>query len=134
MEQYEPVTDSVDADMRHMLGFLNQSEWIQNLNIGNIMQISAVEAEDFLAWRRNDQEIDRASFLQTISHLVVGYFCLSTEWRFLIQLKEELVQFKDFNIEQRQRESEFWHSKSLEVAVRFLPSDCPLLNHVLLSY
>ena len=27
-----------------------------------------------------------------------------------------------------------WHTKSLEIACSFLPSDCPLLNHVLLSY
>ena len=26
-----------DADMRSILGFLNQNEWIHNLNIGNIM-------------------------------------------------------------------------------------------------
>jgi hypothetical protein len=84
-----------------MLGFLNQSEWIQNLNIGNIMQISVIEAEDFLAWHRNDQEIDRVSFLQTISHLIVSYFCLSTEIRFLIQLREELSLFKEFSIEAR---------------------------------
>ena len=31
-------------------------------------------------------------------------------------------------------ESEYWHTKSLEVACCFLPSDCPLLNHILLSY
>ena len=98
------------------------------------MQISVIEAEDFLSWHRNEQEIDRVSFLQTISHLVASYFCMSTELRFLIQLKEELMLFKEFNIESRQKESEFWHSKSLEIAVRFLPSDCPLLNHVLLSY
>ena len=24
-------------DMRHLLGFLNQSEWVNTLNIGNIM-------------------------------------------------------------------------------------------------
>lgn len=24
-------------DMRHILGFLNQSEWVNSLNIGNIM-------------------------------------------------------------------------------------------------
>jgi hypothetical protein len=29
-------------DMRHMLGFLNQSEWVTSLNIGNIMQISPI--------------------------------------------------------------------------------------------
>ena len=27
------------VDMRTILGFLNQNEWILNLNIGNIMQI-----------------------------------------------------------------------------------------------
>lgn len=85
--------------MKHILGFLNQSEWIQNLNIGNIMQISVVDVEDFISWRRNDQELDRNNFLQSISHLVVSYFCLSTELRFLIQLKEEIAQFKDFSIE-----------------------------------
>lgn len=30
------------ADMRHILGFLNQSEWILSLNIGNIMQITPI--------------------------------------------------------------------------------------------
>ena len=27
------------VDMRTVLGFLNQNEWVTNLNIGNIMQI-----------------------------------------------------------------------------------------------
>ena len=31
---------NAEVDLRHILGFLNQTEWIQNLNIGNIMQIS----------------------------------------------------------------------------------------------
>lgn len=53
MESLQHLQDG-EADMRHILGFLNQSEWIQNLNIGNIMQISVIEAEDFLAWHRNE--------------------------------------------------------------------------------
>jgi hypothetical protein len=64
----------------------------------------------------------------------VGYFCASTEIRFIIQLKDEITKFKDFNLEKRTQESEFWHTISLEVACSFLPSDCPLLNHILLSY
>jgi hypothetical protein len=40
--------------MKHILGFLNQSEWVNGLNIGNIMQISPVEIEDFQCWRRNE--------------------------------------------------------------------------------
>ena len=31
------ASSAPEADMRHILGFLNQSEWISNLNIGNIM-------------------------------------------------------------------------------------------------
>jgi len=72
------------ADMRHILGFLNQSEWIATLNIGNIMQISQIQLEDLVALRRNEQELDRYAFLETISFLIVGYFCMSTEIRFII--------------------------------------------------
>ena len=70
--------------MRHILGFLNQSEWIQSLNIGNIMQITPLQLEDFVAIRRNEQELDRFAFLETVSFLTVGYFCVSTEIRFII--------------------------------------------------
>lgn len=34
----------------------------------------------------------------------------------------------------KQKESEFWHAKSLEIACSFLPGECPLLNHINLSY
>ena len=64
----------------------------------------------------------------------MGYFCASTEIRFIIQLKEEISSFKDFNLKAMTDESECWHTKSIELACSFLPSDCPLLNHILLSY
>lgn len=35
--EYEKILLPEDADMRSVLGFLNQNEWIYNLNIGNIM-------------------------------------------------------------------------------------------------
>ena len=34
----------------------------------------------------------------------------------------------------KHKESEYWHAKSLEVACTFLPGECPLLNHINLSY
>jgi hypothetical protein len=49
-------------------------------------------------------------------------------------LKEELDKIPNFDAATKTKESELWHAKSLEVACSFLPSDCPLLNHVLLSY
>ena len=87
--------------MRHILGFLNQSEWVQNLNIGNIMQISPLKLDDIYQLRRNEEVLSRDSFLEVISFLIVGYFCASTEIRFIIQLKDEISKFADFKIDKR---------------------------------
>jgi len=71
-------------DMRTILGFLNQNEWIQNLNIGNIMQIQPIRMRDFLTFNRNEHQLSRESFLEKLQLLVVSYFCVSTELRFII--------------------------------------------------
>ena len=85
-------------------------------------------------FRRNESELNRDAFLETLSFLIVSYFCISTEIRFILTLKEEIKGGKPFEPEVKTKESEHWHAKSLELACSFLPSDCPLLNHVLLSY
>lgn len=85
-----------NVDLRHILGFLNQTEWIQNLNIGNIMQIGSLKLEELTQIRRNDECLSRESFLEVISFLIVGYFCASTEIRFIIQLKDEISKFQNF--------------------------------------
>lgn len=36
-EIYDLSEKAEEADMRSILGFLNQNEWVYNLNIGNIM-------------------------------------------------------------------------------------------------
>lgn len=87
--------------MRHILGFLNQTEWIQNLNIGNIMQISPIKLEDLCQIRRNEECLARESFLELVSFLIVGYFCASTEIRFIIQLKDEISKFVGFSVEKK---------------------------------
>jgi hypothetical protein len=122
--------DEEQADMHNILGFLNQNEWVYSLNIGNIMQIGAYNMQDLLQMPRNEAELSRDSFLEKISIIAISYFCVSTEIRFIIQLKED----PSYDPVQKGVESEYWHAKSLEVACSFLPSECPLLNHVLLSY
>ena len=89
------------VDLRHILGFLNQTEWIQNLNIGNIMQIAPLKQEELSQIRLNEECLSRESFLEVISFLIVGYFCASTEIRFIIQLKDEICKFKAFSIEKK---------------------------------
>ena len=117
--------------MRNVLGFFNQNEWIMNLNIGNIMQIQSISSKELMSMSRNEIELSRDSFLDKIAVLSVSYFCVSTEMRFLIQNKDvEMIPIKEV----KEKESELWHAKALEMACSFLPSECPLLTHVLLSY
>lgn len=75
-------------------------------------------------------ELTRESFIKKVSVLAISYFCYSTEIRFIIQMKEDIA----FDTPEKQQESEYWHSKSLEISCTFLPSDCPLLNHINVSY
>jgi hypothetical protein len=87
---------------------------------------------DLLTTSRNEVELSRDSFLEKISLLSVSYFCVSTEMRFLLLSREQYLSSPVKRT--REFESEFWHAKALEIACTFLPSECPLLNHVLLSY
>ena len=98
------------------------------------MQIAPVKLDELCMIRRNEDCLSRDSFLEVISFLIVGYFCASTEIRFIIQLKDEISKFQNFSVEKMTQESELWHTMSLDIACSFLPSDCPLLNHILLSY
>ena len=75
--------------MRIVLGYLNQLEMVSTLNIGNIMQIVPVKIDDLLSVPRNETEFNRASFIDKIALLCVSYFCISTEIRFIVQLKED---------------------------------------------
>lgn len=124
------VEDQVD--MRTVLGFLNQNEWILNLNIGNIMQIQPIRMRDFLTFNRNEHQLSRESFLEKLQLLVVSYFCVSTELRFIIQSRSGFM--KSEVKKEKELEQEYWHVKALDIACAFLPSECPLFNHILLSY
>lgn len=94
--------------------------------------MTPITIKDLLSSNRNEIELCRDSFLEKISLLGVSYFCVSTEMRFLIQQREQYLTTPIKK--QRELESEYWHAKALEVVCSFLPSECPLLNHVLLSY
>ena len=65
------------------------------------MQISPVKLEDLYQVRRNEEVLSRDNFLEVISFLVVGYFCASTEIRFIIQLKDEIGKFENFKVDKK---------------------------------
>jgi hypothetical protein len=100
------------------------------LNIGNIMQINPLTIHDLHSSSSIEIELARDSIIEKISFLAVSYFCVSTELRFLVNLKDnpnvDPVQIKS--------ESEFWHGKALEISCTFLPSESPLVSHIFASY
>jgi len=90
--------------MKAVLGYLNQSEWLYLLNIGNIMQITPMTVHDLYTSQTFEVELTRDSvlekvrkivfdmFLRKISFLAVSYFCISTELRFLVQMSAKAGQ------------------------------------------
>ena len=77
------------------------------------MQITPIQRDDLTIHRRNEQEVSRDAFLETVSFYIVSYFCISTEIRFIIQIKDEIEKFPDFDAKFKTKESEYWHAKSL---------------------
>lgn len=43
--------------MKSILGFLNQNEWVYNLNIGNIMQIQGINNREVLITPKDEYEL-----------------------------------------------------------------------------
>lgn len=124
------IDDNQPLNMKVLLGYLNQSEWLYLLNIGNIMQITPLTIHDLYSNQKIDVELSRDSILEKITFLAISYFCVSTELRFLVSSKEKL----SFDPMYVKAESEFWHGKALEISCGFLPSESPLVTHILSSY
>jgi len=116
--------------MRVLLGYLNQSEWMYLLNIGNIMQITPMTIHDLHSVSNIDVELARDSIIEKISFLAVSYFCVSTELRFLVNMRDN----PSVDPVQVKAESEYWHGKALEIGCSFFPSESPLVSHIYQSY
>ena len=56
--------------------------------------------------------------LKKALYVIVSYFCIGTELRFLAVTEAAKFNMKD---------SEIWHAKSIHIASHFLPNDCPLI-------
>jgi len=108
--------------MRNMLGFLNQNLYHEYLNITNIMKLKRLDFRDVYGIKPVDLMLTRELIIERIMLLITAYFCLGTELRFLKQMKiEGFTESLD---------AEFWHGKALEISVKFLPGDTPLVKHI----
>lgn len=119
-----------------------EDDWIFNLNIGNVMHLQPLSTEQMNLHVDNSHELSRDAMLEKIILLTVSYFCVGTELRFLNNnvAAEEPAKPKDkhTDVEKEKKKkkelSEMWHAQALEASARFLPSECPLVAHVITNY
>ena len=96
----------------------------------------------------NSHELSRDAMLEKIILLSVSYFCVGTELRFLskqfnagkaskseqgggaMEEQEGNGDPKKYRLE----DSEMWHAMALESCGTFLPSECPLVSHMIMSF
>ena len=95
----------------------------------------------------NSHELSRDAMLEKIILLSVSYFCVGTELRFLSKqftqgkgAKNEqggVLDDPDSNMDTKKyklEDSEMWHAMALETCGTFLPSECPLVSHMIMSF
>ena len=115
---------SLANNIRHIFGSsIKEDDWIQLLNIGNIMYLSALNFEDLDLDSDPKYELLRDAILEKVVMLTVAYFCIATELRFLAKDKNN----KKIN-------GENFHYLAVEFSSLFLPVSCPIVKHYIVSY
>lgn len=134
-------------NVRNVLGLRHQDDWIFNLNIGNVMHLSAMNIDELSPSLENTHELNKDAMLEKIILISVSLFCVGTELRFLAAANANEVKSSSTNSipsesneppnpykKFTKKDSETLHGKALRVASIFLPSECPLVGHVISSY
>lgn len=88
IEDIEKLKSSTDfkINIRNKLGVKNEDDWILNLNIGNVMNMTPLkfdELNNLLVLdeldKRTKFEVSKDSLLEKVVQLGVSYFCTGTE-------------------------------------------------------
>eukprot|EP00826_Nyctotherus_ovalis_P042461 TRINITY_DN4369_c0_g3_i2.p1 TRINITY_DN4369_c0_g3~~TRINITY_DN4369_c0_g3_i2.p1 ORF type:complete len:301 (-),score=74.63 TRINITY_DN4369_c0_g3_i2:365-1267(-) len=101
------------------------SEWIMNVNIGNVMHLMGLSVEDLAIFPQVAHEMCRDALYEKIIMTSIAYFSIATECRFLCGEGGDEVY---------QSESKYWHRAAVELVCTFLPNECPLVAHIISSY
>ena len=68
--------------MRNTLGVKDVYNWIYNLNIGNVMNLTPMNSDELNSQADIYQELSKDTMLEKVILYVVAYFCVGTEIRF----------------------------------------------------
>ena len=104
-------------------GTIKPDDWIQLLNIDNILLLSPLNCEDLDLDSDSRYELLRDTILEKIVMLTVSYFCLAREMKFLAEDKNN----KKIN-------GEYYLFQAIELCSMFLPVSCPILKFYITTY
>ena len=111
-------------NIRNIIGNEEQKEdWLQLLNIGNVIYLSPLNEEDLDLDSDPKYEILRDALLEKIVMLTVSYFCISMG---MYQLS------KDKN--NKKTNGEFFLNQTVLFSEQYLPVSCPLVKYYINSY
>ena len=76
------VNKRFKINVRNTLGVKDHNNWIYNLNIGNVMNLTPMNSDELNTQSDVFQELSKDTMLEKIILYVVAYFCVGTEIRF----------------------------------------------------
>lgn len=110
---------------RNVLGVRHIEDWINSLEIGHVMQLNPMTAQELTQNISKYHEFQKDPMLEKLVLLTVAFFSVGTELRLVVDEDKTKDQFK---------RSEIWHAQSLFFGAYYLPQVCPLVTHVANSY
>lgn len=112
-------------ETRNALGVVSLEDPVFSFQMGDLMEVKAVQFKEFEVCSEAFQLFTRAEVFDLISVCVVSQFCVATELRFLYSESQNAAQIK---------EAQAWHLKSLQICKELLPSETPMLEHLKVSF
>ena len=103
--------------------FTQKDDWLNKLNIENIIYLSALNYDDLDFDSDSKYELLRDSLLEKVIMLTVSYYCISNELKFLSKDKNN-----------KKTNGEYYHYNALYFALIFLPPTCPIVNYFVDTY
>lgn len=133
--------------MRGPLGLKDNSKWIAQFNIGNIMKFEPIQPE-WLDFKGNIlSQIQKKEMLEKILYFSITYFMTATELRLarMNNFENSVIYSRFQNVLDRYQYtsqlknpfdqiSQFFHLRSIKLVCEFIKSECPYINHIIRSY
>lgn len=100
-----------------MLGVRKLDDWINNLEIGNIMHLNPLSTSELTQNLGKHHEFHKDPMLKKLVLLVVALFSIATELRMIVQFDCAEALEKP----QIQVDSEIWHTQAVFFGAYYLP-------------